>query len=78
LRIGHNHFLPHSVQFSFVNHAIVIIAQTAKIVLQILRKSLKRKLRKYLGKISLDLEEEKNLGCIGDAENDIRMNVGRR
>ena len=45
------------------HHTISLIAHTAKIVARILRTSiLKRKLRMYSEKISLDLEEEKELG----------------
>ena len=49
------------------HRTISLNAHTAKIVTNMLRKRLKRKLRKYLEKISLDLEEEKELemqlGC---------------
>jgi hypothetical protein len=40
----------------------VTIAHTAKIVARILIRKIERKLRMYLEKISLDLEEEKELG----------------
>jgi len=39
---------------------------------------LKVKLRMYLEKINVDLEEEKDRRCNWDAENDIRMNFRRR
>jgi hypothetical protein len=41
---------------------ISLITHTAKIVAKILKEGLKEKLRMYLEKISLDLEEEKELG----------------
>ena len=60
------------------HHTISLIAHTAKIVTNILRKRLKRKLRKYLEKISLDLEEEKEPEMQWDAENNIRTNLEDR
>ena len=44
------------------HRTIRLIAHTAKIVAKILEEGLKRKLRMYAEKISLDLEEEKELG----------------
>jgi hypothetical protein len=44
------------------NHIISLIAHTAKIIAKILRRRIERKLRMHLEKISLDLEEEKELG----------------
>ena len=44
------------------HRTISLIAHTAKIVSKILEEGLKRKLRMYSEKISLDLEEEKELG----------------
>ena len=41
---------------------ISLIAHTAKIVAKILRRRIEKKLRMYSQKISLDLEEEKELG----------------
>jgi hypothetical protein len=43
-------------------HQISFIAHTAKTVARILSKGLKGKLRMYLEKVSLDFEEEKELG----------------
>jgi hypothetical protein len=40
--------------------------------------ALKRKLRLYLKKLSLDLEEEKKQGYNWDAENNIRTSFGQR
>jgi len=49
------------------HRTISLITHTAKIVTKILRRWIEKKLRKYLEKISLDLEEEKELemqlGC---------------
>jgi len=49
------------------HHTISLIAHTAKIVTKILRRRIEKKIEKYLEKISLDLEEEKELvmqlGC---------------
>jgi hypothetical protein len=45
------------------DHRIIsFIAHTAKIVARILRRRIERKLRMYLDKISLGLEEEEELG----------------
>ena len=44
------------------HHTISLFAHTAEITAKILRSRLERKLRMYLEKISLDLEEEKKLG----------------
>ena len=44
------------------HRTVSLIAHTAKIVAEILREGLKRKLRMYSEKISLDLGEEKELG----------------
>jgi len=44
------------------HRTISLITHTAKIVAKILKGGLKRKLRMYSAKISLDLEEEKKLG----------------
>ena len=44
------------------HRTISLITYTAKIVAKILREGLKGKLRMYSEKISLDLEEEKELG----------------
>jgi len=44
------------------HHTISLIAHTAKIVAKILRRRIEKKLRMYSEKISLDLEEEKELG----------------
>jgi hypothetical protein len=38
--------------------------------------ALKRKLRLYLKKLSLDLEEENKYGCNWKAKNNIRTNFG--
>jgi len=49
------------------HHTISLIAHTAKIVTKILRRRSEKKIEKYLEKISLDLEKEKELemqlGC---------------
>jgi hypothetical protein len=44
------------------HRTISIIAHVAKIVARILRRRIERKIEDALGKISLDLEEEKELG----------------
>ena len=44
------------------HRTISLIAHTTKIVARYLEEGLKRKLRMYSEKISLDLEEEKELG----------------
>ena len=44
------------------HRTISFISHTAQIIAKIIRKGLKGKLRMYLEKISLDLEEEKELG----------------
>jgi len=44
------------------HHTISLMAHTAKIVAKIFRRRIERKLRMYSEKISLDLEEEKELG----------------
>ena len=44
------------------HRTISLIAHTAKILAKILRRRIEGKLRLYLEKISLDLEEEKELG----------------
>ena len=44
------------------HRTISLISHTAKIIAKILRRRIERKLRMYLEKISLDLEEEKELG----------------
>ena len=44
------------------HRTISLIAHTAKIIAKILRRRIERKLRLYLEKIRLDLEEEKELG----------------
>ena len=44
------------------HRTISLISHTAKIIATILRRRIERKLRMYLEKISLDLEEEKELG----------------
>jgi len=44
------------------HRTISLIAHTAKIIAKYLEEGLKGKLRLYLEKISLDLEEEKELG----------------
>jgi hypothetical protein len=48
---------------------ISLTAHTATIVLQVRKRRFEKKLRTYLEKIRLDLEEAKQLGCIWDAEN---------
>ena len=49
------------------HRTISLIAHTAKIVAKILRRRIEKKMRMYAEKISLDLEEEKELemqlGC---------------
>jgi len=44
------------------HRTISLIAHTTKIVAKILRRRIERKLRMYSNSISLDLEEEKELG----------------
>ena len=44
------------------HRTISLIAHTVKIVAKILRRRIEKKLRMYSEKISLDLEEEKELG----------------
>jgi len=44
------------------HRTIRLIAHTAKIVAKILRRRIEKKIEDVLGKISLDLEEEKELG----------------
>jgi hypothetical protein len=44
------------------HRTISLIAHTAKIVAKILRRRTEKKMRIYSEKISLDLEEEKELG----------------
>ena len=44
------------------HRTISLIAHTAKIVVRTLRRRIERKLNIYLQKVSLDLEEEKELG----------------
>jgi hypothetical protein len=56
---------PKATKFSFV-------ANIAKIVARILKRRIGRRLRIYVEKMSLDLEEQK------DAESDITTNLGHR
>jgi hypothetical protein len=44
------------------HHTVSFIAHTVKTVARILQEGFKRKMRMYLEKISLDFEEEKELG----------------